>query len=158
MLQPTNYLLALIGFCLIPPIALARTFTHADTFKLLSLFNAVFLTSKRRSAALIIWIRGSLHCIALTPTAMGIVAHLGSLLHRLGPLSRLPPKNYLLQYDNKANISYVFTAPDSHISGKNRMRWQRRMILMDMIMLFAVPNPSFFVGVRDWRFSALLRY
>jgi hypothetical protein len=111
MLQPTNYLLTLIGFCLIPPIALARTFTHADTFKLLSLSNAVFLTSKRRSAALIIWIRGSLHCIALTPTAMGIVAHLGSLLHRLGPLSRLPPNNYLPQYDNKANISYLFTAP-----------------------------------------------
>lgn len=48
-------------------------------------------------------IRGSLHCIAFTPTNVGIAAHLGSPLHRSGSLSGpgcpfgpSTPKNYLL--------------------------------------------------------------
>lgn len=80
-MKPANYLLTLI-YLLPYPIALARTFAHTNTSKLLSLLSdAIFLISKRCSAVLIIWIRGSLRCVALTP-AMGIVAHLGSLFHR----------------------------------------------------------------------------
>lgn len=58
---------------------------------------SAFLTLKRRFAAPTIWGQGSLRCVALSPGIMGITAHLGPLLHRLGPLSELPFKNHQLQ-------------------------------------------------------------
>ncbi|KAG1808591.1 uncharacterized protein BJ212DRAFT_637770 [Suillus subaureus] len=65
----------------------ARNIVHADTFKLYLVFPIPL--SSLRSVALRLLQFGMRFCVTLTPTTMGIAAHLGSLLHRLGPLTGL---------------------------------------------------------------------
>ncbi|KAG2345577.1 hypothetical protein BDR05DRAFT_115262 [Suillus weaverae] len=88
----------------------ARTHAHADAFLLLLLLT---VSSSSLDVSLCgsydLRIRVSLRRVVFTPTDLGITVHLGSLLHRSGPLSRpLPGVRPPKKLASACNRAYIF--------------------------------------------------